>query len=168
MKDEHDPTVQLTYALLDDAIDLVPAVLRSKIALNNSLDAAMQGAEHFKKDIQLPISLLSAKDYGAVAAYCISGIYGEDIKDFYVPQAVYFNGMAKVDDLKKALSKAKAAIKASKMSERDRYNESLSLIVNLWINRTPGMPSKKTMAIKEGVYLRDKDDRLYPYSEVIK
>ena len=166
MKKKQEPIVQLTHALLDDAIDLVPAALRSKIALNDSLDAAMQGAEGFRKDSQLPASLLSARDYGAVAAYCINEIYGEDIKDFYVPNAVYFNGMAKVDDLKKALSKEKAAIEASTMIERDRYNESLSLIVNLWITRTSGKPSKKTM--KEGVYLRDNDDRLYPYSEVSK
>jgi hypothetical protein len=45
MKNERDPAMQLTYALLDDAIDLIPAALRCKIALNNNLNEAMQGAE---------------------------------------------------------------------------------------------------------------------------
>jgi hypothetical protein len=58
--------------------------------------------------------------------------------------------MAKVNDLKKALSKAKSAIKSSKMSERDRYNETLSLkrrmrFIAFRFTGTDGAATRSTM-----------------------
>jgi len=168
MKDERDLRMQLTYSILDDAVDLGPVKLQKMITPQDSLEEAMKGAREFGKDDQLPKPLLSAADYGAAVAYVIRELYGEEVQDFYIPQAVYYNGFSKVDNLKKAFEKAKNAIKISKISKRDRYNEALSLIINIWINHTPGIKKSGTTMPKEGVYLRDDDNMLYPYNGVSK
>ncbi len=141
--------IELASSLIDDALDLMPPMLRLRIAPDNDLSQLMQG-------VSIGPSLSARTDtspsnLGRQVAAVVSTIYGSSTHPV-IPRVVFYPGIEQPQVSGNNLSLP------SPTSENERYSIALTQVVNLWL-LTLGTRD----APKVGVYLRDGDGNLYLY-----
>jgi hypothetical protein len=153
----------LILALIDDAVDLLPDEYRDSIIKDGNIDAIVEGSINYDPSQSLNKSLDSS-NLGGEAAYIARKIYSEDPKEeILIPQSIYYEGFSPVKDLEQSIEKGKNNLKKAEVLYRDQYNLALNLLVNLWIENIKYSKKILKKMPKEGVYLRDEENDLYPY-----
>jgi hypothetical protein len=153
----------LIYSLINDALDLIPGNYRNAMVGDEDIDEIMEGAINYDFSIPLNYSI-SPENFGAQAAYIAIMVYGkEPTEEIKIPEAIYYKGFIPLKDIEEQISEGKEQLRKSEVLYRDQYNLALNLVVNIWIEtlRSSGRAIKNRP--KEGVYIRNSDNNLYPY-----
>ena len=153
--------ISFVYNLMSDALDLLPDDLENLVLKGQKVDSLLAGALAFdpwEKGLKFSIE---PSNLGAHAAYIVLQIYGEVPINVVIPQAVYYSGFEKSEDVSGRISDAKRLMEKSTHTDRDRYNLTLSILTDLWLLDIEKSGQKIKDPPKEGVYLRDRDDELY-------
>lgn len=141
--------IELASSLIDDALDLMPPTLRSRIAPDNDLSQLMQGVSI--GPLLSAHTDTSPSNLGRQVAAVVSSVYGPSTPPV-IPRIIFYTGLEQP-----GISGSKLSI-PSTFSENERYSIALTQVVNLWL-----LTLGSRDAPKIGIYLRDGDSNLYLY-----
>jgi hypothetical protein len=158
--------ISLIQSLVNDAIELMPDSLKKKAFTESAFDSIMEGGINFdRKTFSLQFSD-DQDNLGAQASYVALRtleISGQKPSVITVPQTIFYEPFDEKLNPEKWFLAVKEDLKKSQNLNRDTYNLALRLIVGLWLMDFKKAGSKVDKKPREGVYLRNSDNRLYFY-----
>jgi hypothetical protein len=157
----NDDFSEIVYALINDALDLLPDKLKVMIGGDDSIDEIMVGIENPGPKTK-PSFSTNKRNLGAQVAYVTILVFGVNARNAAIPQSIYYDAIGPRGDVNKRIDDGLKQLAKSDSVSRDRYNLALNLVVDLWFkdfNEQGLMMSAPT----KGVYLRDSNNNLYLY-----
>jgi len=161
----NDEFVSLVYSLVNDALDILPDDLEKLILKEEDLNLIMEGAVTYEGGGEINFSL-TPNHFGVQASYVVLNIFGSPPSNVTIPQSIYYEGYDSDDNFPKRIRRGVEHIQNSENKSRDMYNLALNLLVDMWITNFKKGGYKIGNLPKEGVYLRNSNEKLYCYEEV--
>jgi hypothetical protein len=168
MKDDNRKGfISITYTLINDAFDLLPSVaagLQEDDGIDEIIDSTMNSTLSSSTNFSL-----DPKNCGTQLAQIIIQVYGDDpSEDVMLPQSVYYEGYKTPRNISNVIKIALNKMGNKPTDYRDKYNLALNIYVNQLITDYKQSNKRLPKVPKEGVYLRNDDEHLYPYEVIGK
>jgi hypothetical protein len=153
------PFQELVKSLVSDSLILLPKAIIDKLS-----DATKIGMIIPEQNYDIYTNIFESQnpqEVAFVAGLIVQRIYGSSVaKEFTIPQTVFYSYSDGA--IESELSIVKTKLSKSLKFDRDAYNASLNLLVNILFKLYSGSESLNNKPA-DGIYLRNANDELYLY-----
>lgn len=155
--------VDLTYAIVNDAICIISPHIKVKIGGNDSVQEMMRGIDCLCSQTRPSLSV-SERNLGLQAACVIYAVYGKVPSEITIPENILYEGAGVKGDAHTRQKRGLNSLRESGDKLTDQYNLAFNLVVDLWLKAFAEHKLLVTFPPR-GAYRRDieKNLRLFSY-----